>query len=909
MEALLILVGTLVTLAVLATPFVAFAAFGRTNKLRAELSAISARLSILEAGRPISVVMPQAATTPVEAPPPVAEQPRVPEVAPVAAPLPAPEPIAEPATPTPPEAIESAGPAPSLEEKLGSRWAVWAGGATLALAGVFLVRYSIEQGFLGPVARVLLGMCLGFALLGAAEMLRRGRAGVDQRLLSRVGMAPANVPPTLAAAGLVALFAAIYAAYALYDLAGPLATFLALATVSAAAMALSLLHGPIVAILGQAAAFIVPALVSTNDPSALALFGYVLAVAAGCLALAKYRGWRWTAWIALAGVAGWTLLWFAGAWRPADSLVIAIFIVLTTALFAFAGPRPYGPEDRLFLRIVQSDLLPDATLVAMAVLAFLLARMGSYDVPSLLGLAGLAAAIIAASRREQSMDYLALVGAASVVAALALWHLPQVIEEALPLGMIEGSATGFVPGPIVPPSFEYFVLVVSGFAIAFGAAGFLLVAGAIRPILWATLSSAPPLLLLAIAYWRIAAFDVALPWALVALLVGAIMLGMATMVARQRSAPGMNDALGIYAVATLAAIVLALTMSLRLGWFSVALAAMIPAIGWVDRKLDIPLLRHVTFGVAAAVLVRLFLNGYVLDYPLSPTPIFNQLLYLYGLPALSFWLGLRLFGTGHDDHLADVLMAGCIACVVALVSLEIRHFAGGGRIDRTHYGLLEQSLQSIAWLIMAYGLCRREEAWNSPIITWAWQILAGAASIQIAVGQVLIKNPLWTGEDIGAWTLFNVLTLAYLVPAILAGLFRVEFARRNLVPLMRGAGAAAVVLGLIYLSLEVRRAFQGGVLSGDEPSDAEYYAYSAIWLIYGAALLGMGLRFNNAAMRYASLAVVSLTVLKVFLFDMSTLTGILRVLSFFGLGIVLLAVGWLYQRLVFPRAAAQGAST
>jgi uncharacterized membrane protein len=42
----------------------------------------------------------------------------------------------------------------------------------------------------------------------------------------------------------------------------------------------------------------------------------------------------------------------------------------------------------------------------------------------------------------------------------------------------------------------------------------------------------------------------------------------------------------------------------------------------------------------------------------------------------------------------------------------------------------------------------------------------------------------------------------------------------------------------------------------------------------------------------------------VFLIDMSNLTGIWRALSFLGLGAVLIGIGWLYQRLLFPRAPA-----
>ena len=43
-----------------------------------------------------------------------------------------------------------------------------------------------------------------------------------------------------------------------------------------------------------------------------------------------------------------------------------------------------------------------------------------------------------------------------------------------------------------------------------------------------------------------------------------------------------------------------------------------------------------------------------------------------------------------------------------------------------------------------------------------------------------------------------------------------------------------------------------------------------------------------------------LTVAKLFLFDMSNVTGLFRVAAFFGLGLSLVGIGYLYQRFVFP---------
>ena len=74
-------------------------------------------------------------------------------------------------------------------------------------------------------------------------------------------------------------------------------------------------------------------------------------------------------------------------------------------------------------------------------------------------------------------------------------------------------------------------------------------------------------------------------------------------------------------------------------------------------------------------------------------------------------------------------------------------------------------------------------------------------------------------------------------------------------------------------------------------------------------LLVVGLLLNSKPARLASAAVVVLTIAKVFLVDMSDLTGIWRALSFIGLGLVLVGIGYLYQRLLFPpRRLAQSTS-
>ena len=67
------------------------------------------------------------------------------------------------------------------------------------------------------------------------------------------------------------------------------------------------------------------------------------------------------------------------------------------------------------------------------------------------------------------------------------------------------------------------------------------------------------------------------------------------------------------------------------------------------------------------------------------------------------------------------------------------------------------------------------------------------------------------------------------------------------------------------------------------------------------ALLALGFWRDVPALRHAGMVLVCLVVAKVFLIDMAGLQGLLRVLSFLGLGAALLGLGYAYRRVGFAR--------
>lgn len=112
-------------------------------------------------------------------------------------------------------------------------------------------------------------------------------------------------------------------------------------------------------------------------------------------------------------------------------------------------------------------------------------------------------------------------------------------------------------------------------------------------------------------------------------------------------------------------------------------------------------------------------------------------------------------------------------------------------------------------------------------------------------------------------------------------------------------GALAVgvnVYALIALSLEVWDFFWRTQALGLERWLAQQLGLSVLWTLYAAGLIAIGLARRSALLRWQALALFGLVVAKVFLYDMSSLNRIYRIISFLVLGVLLMGVSFAYQR-------------
>jgi uncharacterized membrane protein len=147
--------------------------------------------------------------------------------------------------------------------------------------------------------------------------------------------------------------------------------------------------------------------------------------------------------------------------------------------------------------------------------------------------------------------------------------------------------------------------------------------------------------------------------------------------------PGIPAASAIFATGAVAALALALTLALERGWLTVALALMVPGIAWVSDKRPLPALRVLAAVIGVLVLARIGWEPRIVGDDVGTRPIFNWLLYGYGIPAAAFWLGGYLLRRRGDDMPTRMLESGAILLTVLLAFLEIRHFINGGDVTGT----------------------------------------------------------------------------------------------------------------------------------------------------------------------------------------------------------------------------------
>jgi uncharacterized membrane protein len=291
----------------------------------------------------------------------------------------------------------------SMEYAVASQWLLRVGIVVLVCGIGFFLRYSIQHGWIDETARALMAAGAGAAMVIGGVRLLGGKYKVfGQGLMG---------------GGLVTLYFAVYAAANFYHLIEMPMAFALMSVVTVLAGFVSVRYDSILtAVLGMIGGYTTPLMLSTGEVNFPGLFGYLLVLGIGILAVCYWKNWplvnglnflgTWSLffaamtdytpadfWMVMPFAAGFFLLFSTMTWlytvvrRQRSNLLDILFVLVNAAIF---GGVAYQLINQAYDRgWVAAATIPLA--LHYAALAIVFVRRRRIDRPLIVSFQGLAA--------------------------------------------------------------------------------------------------------------------------------------------------------------------------------------------------------------------------------------------------------------------------------------------------------------------------------------------------------------------------------------------------------------------------------------------------------------------------------------------------------------------------------------
>lgn len=747
-----------------------------------------------------------------------------------------------------------------------SKIAVWVGGIALLMAGFYMIKYSIDSGWLTSAVRLWLTTGFGALLCGAGFVI-----GIKSAMAAneRIGQA-------LSGAGIACLYFAAYAAVHLYGFLSPGQGFVAMLVVTVLAVALSLKNGAPIAMMGLVGGFLTPWLMSTGSQDTVMLFSYLFLLFCGAQFLCVQRGW----WALLLGSLVGAYLWSAAVIignlsgtldNLQGTLLFVMGICFVNAVWVFLAKRDSLDATSKRLLVGIRMLTWGGGLVQGLVLV-LIGGFAAVDM-ALFSLLSVGALVLAVLREEEFIwtSWLAL----TAVGAAVLSNTDVSIWSWLitPLGLM---GLFFVVGHWRGLSSE-------------------------RRLSWRSVSVAAALLVVPLLYlnreWIVGfglPMDPALWLGLAVLWAGLLALAGEHVFRRE----GNREVAGEYSAFAVFLLGFGLWVYVPEAFHAhaAAVVGILSALYWKWRSFGRSALVVSAFGAAWAVLMYHYAEG-AGGYFFTPD-VFSGL-EQDGLSILSWGLGLagaatalacfrQVWTTGAIRGLSWGLgIVGLMGFVASYHWLDANHMPTQWSAETVDGGMT--ALLAVASVGFVY-LARK---WAS--LQWASAVAAALCGIRVVM--LHIGGSGAAGESF----FLNALLLQFGVPFMAGSILAWEQGEAGDERLRRICQLSAMLLGFVWATFLVQDYYGGSELWGGTTSSGELYTYSVVWLLLAVAYQAIGLWRDQAAIHVGSLILLLVTIGKVFLVDASELEGLFRVLSFLGLGLALIGIGFFYNKVVFAR--------
>ncbi|PQJ71160.1 hypothetical protein BTO01_07655 [Vibrio jasicida] len=751
-------------------------------------------------------------------------------------------------------------------------WLVWVGALAMLIGGGYLVQVIGSHIEFSPIMRVTIAFSISLATVIAGEWFHRR----EQKSPDRAGRAKGftYVPAAITGTGLTGIYCTVIFAFVFYQLLSPGASLVILAGAAFWSLALSLRQGPLMAVLGLIGGYSAPLWIGGAEPNYYLLAGYITAISiAATLLMQKIRH----AWISPSITVPhvlWMLLLIES--MPIEPLFswLAIFLSLSLYLL-FAVPR-MGWILKPRYRHCQGRWTHPPTGIALAMTLLVLsalARMSRVDTAEMIYFYAFFTAMIwlPAIRKTWSLRvYLP----SMLVPSTAIMLLSIALES---IYMAEGQTP---------------VLLALGISITLIALRtlFQTLAGdrsQLTGILFLVLAPAMTLITLLYTYEFMSGHVLGWTFFTAAIAVYYALLG-------QRF-----KALALECSAIMHAIIAGTAFVwLNDTWLTTAISIQV-AVMALQTQANV--FRPASWAVKVAMgilVVRLTLLPFIPEWQPVNAGHWAWVLISY-LPSLAILAYARTVLHRSDTELANWFEGAFLHVFLMAVFTQTNYWLTGqygylGYIDFTS-AIVFANQALVMGLVYSY---RSQFAQQLERVYQAYCYLLWGAFVVLMMLLNSLESPLIVNNvSAESMPVFNMLSLGWLLPAIV--LLVTTYKRWNTLQIPRPVVASfGLILAAIWLGMSIRQFWQPISMTLAQPTGmAELFTYSIAGLIVGGLLTWVGATRKTMTIQRIGLAVLACVALKVFLWDVRSLDGFWRAISFLGLGASLIGLGWLFQKL------------
>lgn len=315
----------------------------------------------------------------------------------------------------------------------------------------------------------------------------------------------------------------------------------------------------------------------------------------------------------------------------------------------------------------------------------------------------------------------------------------------------------------------------------------------------------------------------------------------------------------------------------------------------IGTLLDVTAWRWAALGLFGATTIKVL----TLDYPVMDEGTYTPILNPHALPLIVVAVALfaaaawyNRSGAAPETNPAPdlTLILAALGLLVWVASTESWLYLGWER----HAARAAQDMAlSMVWLVVGGILFGLGVGRDSPGLR-----VGGMVVLVLVAGKVLLVD---RGPDPVAYALllnYFALPLLLIAPMLMLAGGWYRHNGEGVTEEERLVGTLAPYAGVVLLwwvfTVEALHYTDWALNRGAE---GQKYVLSIVWALYGGALAAVGLWRQNPALRWMAMGLLGVTIIKVFTIDLSG-SWYYRVLALLVLGVVLIVVGFAYQRLV-----------